>query len=73
VILCQITSQAREDVYSVRLEASDFVNGGLSLSSRIRPNRLFTADSNIVVYRAGQINSAKLKETREKLMRILSD
>lgn len=37
LILCQITSQAREDRYSVRLDTADFVSGGLSQSSRIRP------------------------------------
>ena len=42
LILCQITSQAREDGYSIRLDASDFSVGGLSQSSRIRPNLLFT-------------------------------
>jgi mRNA interferase MazF len=71
LILCQITSQAREDGYSVRLEGSDFVGGGLNQSSRIRPNRLFTADSGIVLYRAGQVSSDKLKETIAKLIAIL--
>lgn len=42
LILCQITSQAREDDYSIRLEATDFEAGSLNRSSRIRPNRLFT-------------------------------
>jgi mRNA interferase MazF len=72
LILCQITSQARDDAYSVRLEASDFVTGGLNQSSRIRPNRLFTADSNIVIYKAGEISGAKLKETRDRLISMLS-
>jgi mRNA interferase MazF len=71
LILCQITSQAREDGYSVRLEGSDFVSGGLNQSSRIRPNRLFTADSGIVLYRAGQVSSYKLNDTRERLIAIL--
>jgi mRNA interferase MazF len=71
LILCQITSQAREDGYSVRLDAADFASGGLSQSSRIRPNRLFTADSGIVVYRAGQISGEKLRQTRDKLVSIL--
>jgi len=70
LILCQITSQAKEDGYSVRLESSDFVSGGLNQSSRIRPNRLFTADSGILLYRAGQVSPAKLRETREKLIAI---
>jgi mRNA interferase MazF len=71
LILCQITSQAREDGYSVRLDASDFVSGGLSQSSRIRPNRLFTADSGVVVYRAGHVSAEKLRETIDKLVSIL--
>jgi mRNA interferase MazF len=72
LIHCQITSQAREDGYSVRLEASDFVGGGLNQSSRIRPNRLFTADSGIVLYRAGQVSPDKLNETLAKLIAILN-
>lgn len=71
LILCQITSQAREDAYSIRLDAPDFVSGGLSQSSRIRPNRLFTADSGIVVYRAGHVSPEKLKQTRDRLVSIL--
>ncbi|MBI3208552.1 MAG: type II toxin-antitoxin system PemK/MazF family toxin [Candidatus Solibacter usitatus] len=71
LILCQITSQAKEDEYSVRLDDGDFVDGTLRRSSRIRPNRLFTADSGIVVYRAGHVSEAKLDETKEELIRIL--
>ena len=48
LILCQITSQAKADGYALPLEAFHFVIGGLNQSSRIRPNRLFPADSNIV-------------------------
>lgn len=71
LILCQITSQARTDEYSVSLNLADFVAGGLNQSSWIRPNRLFTADSGIVVYRAGHLLGAKLDETVERLIRIL--
>jgi mRNA interferase MazF len=72
LILCQITSQAREDGYSVRLEVADFAAGGLNQSSRIRPNRLFTADSAIVLYRAGHVSVSKLEETRARLIQILN-
>lgn len=73
LILCQITSQARDDAYSIQLEDSDFATGGLNRSSRIRPNQLFTADSGIVVYRAGNVSVAKVDETRERLIQILSE
>ena len=71
VILCQITSQARNDEYSVQLENTDFASGGLNVSSRIRPNRLFTADSGIIVYRAGRISPYKLDEVVDCLVTIL--
>jgi mRNA interferase MazF len=73
LILCQITSQAREDRYSVQLDTASFVSGGLGQSSRIRPSRLFTADSSIVVYRAGQVSAAKLNEVHQTLIRILGE
>jgi mRNA interferase MazF len=41
LILCQITSQARPDGYSVPLTAADFERGRLVRDSFIRPNRLF--------------------------------
>lgn len=71
LILCQITSQARTDEYSILLDDADFVAGGLSQSSRIRPNRLFTADAGIIVYRAGHISQAKLDEAVDRLIKIL--
>lgn len=71
LILCQITSQSGADEYTVPLESGDFVAGGLNQSSRIRPNRLFTADSGIIAYRAGHVSEAKLGETVDRLIAIL--
>jgi hypothetical protein len=34
---------------------------------------LFAADSGIVVYRAGHVSAAKVDETRERLIQILSE
>ena len=70
-ILCQITSQARSDSYSVSLEQPDFSSGGLNQSSHVRPNRLFTADEAIIVYRVGHITNAKLTEVLDRLIAIL--
>ncbi|HMQ30902.1 MAG TPA: type II toxin-antitoxin system PemK/MazF family toxin [Chloroflexaceae bacterium] len=59
IILCQITSQASRDAYAIPLLDEDFADGGLRQASFIRPSRLFTADSAIVLYRAGIISEAK--------------
>jgi mRNA interferase MazF len=71
IILCQITSQTKFDAYAIALSASDFDSGGLSQPSRIRPNRLFTADSGIVIYAAGRVRDVKLREVLDALIAIL--
>jgi mRNA interferase MazF len=70
IVLCQITSQAISDNYAIPLSGSDFASGNLRQASHIRPNRLFTADSKIVLYRAGAIDGKKMKEVISKLMQI---
>lgn len=70
VILCQITSQARIDSYSIVLTDNDFKEGGLNLTSTIRPNRIFTADSSIILYKAGSIKNSKIKEVEENIIKI---
>jgi mRNA interferase MazF len=67
LILCQITSQARSDGDSVPLRPADFERGRLAVDSFIRPNRLFTVEQSVILYAAGKVNDAKLKEVRAKI------
>lgn len=71
VILCQITSVARRDAYSIPLIASDFARGGLPQPSTIRPNRLFTADDGLILRSAGAVTPAKLQEVIDKIVEIV--
>ena len=70
LILCQITSQNVRDIYSVEIGERDFVSGGLSKISNIRPNRLFTADRSIVLYKAGELSVEKLQLAIDRLITI---
>lgn len=54
-ILCQITSKTIKDNYAIAIDDIDFGSGSLKQSGNIRPNRLFTADSHIILYRIGSI------------------
>ena len=71
VILCQITSQWIKDEYSIPLREDDFVSGSLKQISNIRPNRIFTADQRIILYRAGSIKLEKLTEVINRIIEIL--
>lgn len=71
VILCQITSKTVRDAYSLPLDDNDFEAGGLKQSSNVRPNRIFTADSHIILYRIGNLKSEKLLEVTDKMVDII--
>lgn len=71
VILCQITSRTIKDSYAILLEGKDFKTGELNQSSNVRPNRIFTADSHIILYKAGSLTVNRLNEVIGKIIEII--
>ena len=71
LILCQITSQQIRDRYAVLIEETDFETGTLRQKSNVRPNRIFTADLHIVLYRVGHLKPDKLYAAIESIVNIL--
>lgn len=71
LILCQITSRQLRDRYAVLLAEGDFASGSLRQLSNVRPNRIFTADRSLVLYRVGALKPTKLEEVVDKLIKIL--
>ena len=71
VIVCQITSKAKSDRYSILLSDTSFESGTLHQESFIRPNRLFTADTRIVLYKVGSVKRPKADEVAAKVIEII--
>lgn len=71
LILCQITSQRIKDKYAVPIEDNDFETGTLKQRSNVRPNRIFTADRHIILYRAGHLKPDKTNEVIKRIVDIL--
>lgn len=71
LILCQITSQTIKDKYTAPIDDDDFEQGSLKQPSNVRPNRIFTADSHIVLYQAGNLKPDKVNEIIEKVIEII--
>jgi mRNA interferase MazF len=72
VLLCQITSKTIADSYAIPVVDADFTSGGLHQPSNIRPNRLFTAEGKIILYRAGVLTPDKIQEVVAKIIEIVS-
>ena len=71
LILCQITSKNIKDEYSIEIRDEDFVEGNLKQPSNVRPNKIFTADKDIILYRIGSLKRDKVKEIIETIVKIL--
>ena len=72
VLLCQITSRAVTDEYAVAIAREDFAAGGLRRDSNARSNRLFTADAEIILYKAGTLAPGKLHEVIARIVQIVT-
>jgi mRNA interferase MazF len=62
LILCQITSRQRSDGLSIPLDPPDFERGQLRQQSFIRPQRLFTVETAVILYSVGKVSPTKLDE-----------
>ena len=71
LILCQITSNKIMDSYSIELNDNNFESGNLNKTSNIRPNRIFTADKKILLYKVGHLKNEKITEAIDKIISIL--
>ena len=72
IIVCQITSKAKSDPFALYIGASDFVVGGLPVDSFIRPNKIFTANKNIILTVAGRLGETKIRDAVNSVITIVS-
>ena len=71
IILCQITSQLNKDNYSIIVNENDFKEGNLKQISNIRPNRIFTADTSIILYKVGALKESMINRVIDKIIEIV--
>jgi mRNA interferase MazF len=71
IILCQITSKAVRDKYAISIGDDDFRTGSLKQISNVRPNRIFTADSGMILYRIGLLKDAAIHRVIDRVIEII--
>ena len=72
LILCQITSRAHHDAFSVPLDNSDCERGELGQPCFIRPQRLFTLEHHLILNSVGKVQAAKLDEVLGKVRELFN-
>ena len=71
ILLCQITSQYSEKRQAIELAANDFASGSLPVASYIRPTRIFAADSEIIIRKAGHVSQAVMEKVIDSIIVVL--
>ena len=71
IIFCQITSQLNKDNYSITVNENDFKDGNLKQISNIRPNRIFTADTSIILYKVGTLKRRMIDRVIDKIIELV--
>lgn len=71
-ILCQITSKPYSSRTAIRLISVDFIGNPLSITSYIRPDKLFTADPELIAGRVAQLNKRAMEKILARIQKIFS-
>lgn len=71
-LLCQVTSNPLADPGAIKLEASDFRQGGLRLVSYVRPGKLFTAHKKLIVSEVGQLQENLIRKIITNIVELLN-
>ena len=70
-ILCQITSNPYGDPQAIPITDADLDSGSLRMSSYVRPGKLFTANTNLMVAEVAHLNSGILSQVLDSVIDIL--
>jgi mRNA-degrading endonuclease toxin of MazEF toxin-antitoxin module len=73
LILCQITSRAHSDMFSVPLDKSDCERGQLDQPCFIRPQRLFTVEQHVILNSVGKVTAEKFAEVFKRVRELFVD
>jgi mRNA interferase MazF len=71
LICCMITSQNNRNRNSLPLKNEHFKTGTLNRDSNIRPDRIFTADSKIILRKTDQLEDSKIDAVIDRVVNIL--
>ena len=71
-VSCGITSNLSNRPYSILLDPADMMEGSLPVRSRIKYDKIFTLEKNLVMKRLGKVNSGIMNQVRSSLVSLFT-
>jgi len=72
VVICGITSNIKDEPYSIILEQKDMAEGKIYFLSRIKADKIFTIHKAIIKRKLGIVNAKVLERTKEEVKKLIS-
>lgn len=71
VIVCGITANLKKSPYSVLIDNHDLEKGGIPVKSRIKIDKLFTIEKNLIVKKLGILNKKSFSKVKKEFCRLV--
>ncbi|MEM3154880.1 MAG: type II toxin-antitoxin system PemK/MazF family toxin [Candidatus Woesearchaeota archaeon] len=71
VVVCGITSNIKDEEYSIILEQKDMAEGDIHFLSRIKADKLFTLQKTIIKRKLGKVNKSILERTKQEVQKLV--
>ena len=72
IVVCGITSNIRDEEFSVIIEQKDMAEGILPFLSRIKVDKLFTLEKRIIKRKLGRIKPEVLAKVKKEFARLIA-
>jgi len=72
IVVCGITSNIKDEEYSITIDQRDMAEGVMPVLSRIKADKLFTLNKSIIKRRIGKVKSEVLAKTKRELAKLFA-
>ena len=73
IVICGITSNIKDEDFSVIISQKDMSEGDIFFLSRIKVDKLFTINKSIIKRKLGRINKSILEKVKEELIKLIKN
>ena len=71
IVTCGITSQLKDDKFSIVISQKDLSAGSLPKTSRIKTDNIFTLEKSLVVKKIGKVNKDVIKQVKYHIAKLM--
>lgn len=71
IVVCGITSNIKDEDFSIVIDQKDMADGIMPFLSRIKADKLFSLNKNIISRRLGRVKKEVLNNVRKEILKLV--